>query len=83
MTALKQRKTRLTFETGCEVRERGAYRTVVIETASEFSAFVRLKGTRTRYAFDWASVYGMAVKQFVSQQRAEKAAARKAKRGGR
>ena len=79
MSNLATRKTKLTFETGCEVKERGTYRAVIIETTGVYTATVRLKGTRTRFPFDWASVYGMAVKQFVNQQRAEKRATKKAR----
>lgn len=83
MTALRERRTKLSFETGCEIRERGKYRTVVIETTGEYTAVVRLKGTRTRFAFDWASVYRLAVKQHVNQLRVEKLRARAARKGGR
>jgi len=47
MTALEQRKTRLTFQTADELRETGKTRAVIIEAEPAFAVF-RLKGTRHR-----------------------------------
>lgn len=78
MTALAKRKSRLTFETSDAVRYRGRLREVVIE-ATEYTAAVRLKGTRQRFEMSWAGIYNHAVRVAVEKARAEK----KAKRGGR
>lgn len=78
MTALAKRKSRLTFETSDAVRYRGRLREVVIE-ATEYTAAVRLKGTRQRFEMSWAGIYNHAVRVAVEKARAEK----KAKKGGR
>lgn len=75
MTALAQRKSKLTFETGDHVREAGRLRAVVIECENTF-AYVRLKGTRTRYQVEWSAMYSVAVKQHVAALKAEKKAKR-------
>lgn len=77
MTALYNRKTKLTFETGDVVRERGKLRAVIVETTGGTVAFVRLKGTRQRYPFEWSQVLHMAAKIAAAQVRAEKLAARR------
>lgn len=77
MTALAKRKSRLTFETSDVVRYRGRLREVVIE-ATEYTASVRLKGTRQRFEVSWAGVYNHAVKVAVEKQRAERKAQRRA-----
>lgn len=84
MTALQERRTRLTFETADSVRSRGAYRAVVIE-AEPRTCIIRLKGTRKRYSVSWAAVHDFAAKQEADALRREKAAAKKApaKRGAR
>jgi hypothetical protein len=79
MTSLSQRKSRLTFETGDTIRERGRSREVVIECENTF-AFVRLKGTKTRFQIEWGAIYHAAAKLAAAQVRREKLAARKAKR---
>ena len=56
MTALSQRKSKLIFETGSVIRERCRLREVVIEAEQTF-AYVRLKGTRTRFAIEWSAIY--------------------------
>lgn len=79
-TALASRKSKLVFETGDVIRERGKLRAVVIEIASPTVAYVRLKGTRTRFPFEWSAVYHMGAKNQAIRERNEKKAARK---GGR
>lgn len=71
MTALAKRKSRLTFETSDAVRYRGKQREVVIE-ATEYTASVRLKGTRQRFEMSWAGIYNHAVRVAVEKARAEK-----------
>ncbi len=73
MTALNKRKSRLTFETSDAVRERGKLREVIIE-ATEYTASVRLKGTRKRFEISWAGIYNHAVRVAVEKARAEKKA---------
>jgi hypothetical protein len=77
VTAIRKRKSRLTFETSDCVRYRGKLREVVIE-ASEFTADVRLKGSRQRFPISWAGIYNHAVKIAVNKAIAE----RKAKKAG-
>lgn len=79
MTALDQRKTKLIFETAALVRERGKCRNVVIE-ALPLCAVVRLKGTRTSYAIDYAAIYHHAARIRAEFVRREKAKAKKAGR---
>lgn len=71
MTALAKRKSRLTFETSDSVRYRGRLREVVIE-ATEYTAAVRLKGTRQRFEMSWAGIYNHAVRVAVEKARSEK-----------
>lgn len=78
MTSIAKRKSRLTFETSDVIRYRGKLREVVIE-ASEYTASVRLKGTRQRFEVSWAGLYNHAVKVAVERQRAERKAQRRAK----
>lgn len=52
MTALAQRKTRLTFETDTLVRRRP----VVVEP-EPLVCVVRLKGTRQRYPISWETIF--------------------------
>jgi hypothetical protein len=79
MTALRERKTRLTFETADELRERGDYRAVVVE-AEPTHAVLRLKGLRNRVSISWGAVYQFAMKLRADQLRREKQEARKTKR---
>lgn len=76
MTALSQRKSKLIFETGDTVRERGRRREVIIE-AEDTYAFVRLKGTRTRFMIEWSAIYTAAAKLAAAQQRREKLGGKK------
>jgi hypothetical protein len=76
VTALSQRKSKLIFETGDTVRERGRRREVIIE-AEDTYAFVRLKGTRTRFMIEWSAIYTAAAKLAAAQQRREKLGGKK------
>lgn len=78
MTALSERKTRLTFETAATVRERGRSREVVIE-AQPYLALVRLKGTRKTFPISYTTIYETAARIEAERVRAEKKAARKAR----
>ena len=78
MTALARRKSKLTFETSDVHRYRGKLREIIVE-ANEYTATVRLKGTRQRYEISWCGVFDHAVKIAVEKERAE----RKAKRAAR
>lgn len=71
MTALKARKSKLTFETASEVRDGRRYRPIVIEAEPEY-AVVRLKGTRQRLTVTWEAVYHVAAKIEAARVRAEK-----------
>lgn len=73
---LEQRKTKLSFQTGDVVRERGKLRQVVIE-AHPLYAEVRLSGLRSKYLIPWSAIHGAAVKMYVEAARREKAAAKK------
>jgi hypothetical protein len=80
MTALEQRKTRLTFETADGIRETGRYRAVVVEAEPE-SAIFRLKGTRHRIRVSWAGLYQFAARCEADRIRRDKALERQAKKG--
>lgn len=71
MTSLATRKTRLSFETSDSVRYRGRLREVIVE-ATEYTAAIRLKGTRQRFELSWAGIYNQAVKVSVERKRAER-----------
>ena len=76
MTALTERKTRLTFATADCTRERGRLREVIIE-AQPYLCVVRLKGTRRRLEISWAGIYNAACKLAAEKARAERNEARK------
>lgn len=78
MTPLRDRKTRLTFETDQELRYRGRLRPVVVMPQPWFCA-VRLKGTRVAYEISWETIFKHAAQIFADKQREE----RKSKRRGR
>jgi hypothetical protein len=82
MTALEQRKTKLTFETADGIRETGRHRAVVIEAEPEYAVF-RLKGTRHRIRVSWAGLYQFAAKCEADRARRDKDAERTAKKGRR
>lgn len=73
MTSLLERKSRLVVEFADCVRERGKYRPVTAEL-KPWGAEIRLKGMRQSFKLSAASMYDLAVKQFVAEQRAEKKA---------
>lgn len=76
MTTLRQRKTRLIFETESEVKERGKYRAVIIEAMPHF-AMVRLKGTRTKFPIPYAAIYHAAARLAAIEARDAKKRGRK------
>jgi len=80
MSVLAKRKTRAVVEFSDCIREHGKLRPVVMEL-SPYGMKVRLKGLRSSYEITPASVYTAAVLKFVNQKRAEKLAARKARKG--
>ena len=80
MTNLRSRKTRCIVMFDETIRERGKSREIVMEL-NPYSVRVRLKGMRGSYEIPAASVYNAAVARFVAQQRAEKLAAKKARKG--
>lgn len=79
MTTLSQRKTRLHFMTSDLIRERGAYRPVVVEASPEV-ATMRLKGTQHRVMISWAALYQFAARCEADRARREKDAAKKARK---
>ena len=84
MTKVVNRKSVLKFETEATVRYRRSLRNVIIEVdRAGRVAHVRLAGTRTRYPFTWDGLYTYAALNFAERTRAERKAARKAKKGSR
>jgi hypothetical protein len=71
MTALRERRTKLTFETASELRDGRRYRPIVIEAEPEF-AVVRLKGTRQRLTVTWEAIAHLAYKMEAAKVRSEK-----------
>jgi hypothetical protein len=82
MTALEQRKTKLTFETADYYKERSKSRAVVIEAEPEYAVF-RLKGTRHRIRVSWVGLYQFAARCEADRARRDKLAERNAKKGAR
>ena len=80
MSVLAKRKTRCILEFSDCIRERGKLREVIFEV-SAYGIKVRLKGLRGSYEIAPASVYNAAVARFVAQKRAEKLAAKEARKG--
>jgi hypothetical protein len=78
MTTLSQRKTKLTFETDNSLRGRA----LVVEPQPLYCS-IRLKGTRKRYDINWETIFYHAAEIAADRLRAERKAARKAKRFGR
>ena len=68
----------VTRESSAYVRDRGMRPVIVTITGSLIE--LRAKGLRSRETLDVASLYTMAVRQRVIREKAEKRAARKAKR---
>lgn len=79
MTKLSQRKSRLKFEVSTEVRSGRKLRAIIVE-CGEYTATIRLKGTRQRLEVDWEGVYVLAAKKEANRVRAEKLAAKGGKR---
>lgn len=79
MSALANRKTRLSVEFSDCVRERGKLREVTMEL-TPYGVKVRLKGMRQSYEITPSNIYNRAVILKVEQDRKEKAAKKKATR---
>lgn len=73
MTHLETRKSRLVFQTGDMIREKGRLREVVIEARPGY-ANVRLAGMRTAFAVSWGGIYHFAARLQQEKERAEKKA---------
>lgn len=80
MTDLTARVSRLRFRTVGEIKMRGKYRKVIIEAKPDY-AIVRLEGMRIAYSVSWEGIFWLGAKHFAAQTKAEKLAARKAKKG--
>lgn len=80
MTKLSERKTKLQFTTGAEVRYRGKMRPVVVEVSNEFIASVRLAGTRQRYPIAWETIFVKATEIAADHLRRDRKLARQARR---
>ena len=80
MSVLATRKTRAILEFSDCIRERGKLRPIVFEL-SPYGVKVKLKGLRGSYEITPSSIYNAAVARFVAQKRAEKLAAKKARKG--
>jgi len=76
MTALRNRKSKLSFATDREIRGRA----IVVEP-SPWVCAVRLKGTRQRYEISWDTIFVHAAQLAANKLRAERLEARKRKRG--
>jgi Fic family protein len=72
MTKLSERKTKLSFTTGAEIRYRGKLRAVVVEVENAFTANVRLAGTRQRYPFSWHGLHDWAAELYARSERDRK-----------
>lgn len=72
MTTLRERKTRLTFQTDAMLRNKA----IVVEP-TPWTCVVRLKGTRTRYEIAWPSIFFKAAEIAADKLRAERKARRK------
>jgi hypothetical protein len=71
----------VTRESSAFVRDRGLRPIIVTVTGSIIE--LRAKGLRQREALDLAACYSIAVKQRLNSEKAERAAAKKAKAAGR
>jgi hypothetical protein len=84
MTQISNRKTALKVETSAEVRVRGKMRPVVLEFDSRgFVVYMKLKGLRQRLPVDFVTIYQSACKIEARRVAAEKAEAKKLKKGAR
>jgi hypothetical protein len=79
MTALRERRTRLVFETDQEMRHRGKRRPILVMPQPWYCS-VRLKGTRAVYDIAWETIFMHAAQLVADKARAERRAARKAGR---
>lgn len=79
MGKLIDRKSKLSFETSDEIRERGKYRALIVG-AHPTHVELRLKGMRQGISISWSGVYNLAMQREVLRRKAEKKAARKAKK---
>jgi len=70
MSKLSARKTKLTFETADELRERGRHRAVLVQVFPAY-ATLRLKGMRQSFTITYGAIYHQAVKIEVAAQREE------------
>lgn len=75
MTTLSQRKTRLAFTTDNLIRGRE-----IVVCPEPLVCNLRLKGKRTTFSINWITVYEHAAKIAADRMRAEKKAARLARR---
>jgi hypothetical protein len=82
MSKLEKRKSRLLVEFSDCIRERGKSRPIVMELFP-YAVRVRLKGMRQSVEVTPASIWNLGMMKFVAQKRAEKLAAKKAKKGPR
>lgn len=69
-------------ESQATIRERGRSRAIVVGIIPGDVLELRLKGTRRRYLLGISSAFYQAVRLQAEQTKRERAAARKAKRGG-
>jgi hypothetical protein len=76
MTTLRDRKTRLTFETDQELRYRGKLRPVIVMPQPWLCA-VRLKGTQTTYEISWETIFKHAAQLAANRLREERKTRRK------
>lgn len=84
MTTISRRKSALNVVASATKRERRQLREIVLEfDPAGYAVNVRLKGTRNRLPISIEAIYDAAAKIAANRVRAEKAAARKAKKGGR
>lgn len=67
MSAIRDRKTKLKFETSATYQGRP-----IMGEADQFSVYLRLKGTRTRYEVPWEAAYILGAKLLDRQRRDEK-----------
>jgi hypothetical protein len=78
MTSLRERKTRLSFETDATLRNRE-----IIVEPTPWMCIVRLKGKRTRYEISWSTIFVKAAEIAADKLRQERKEARRRKKEGR
>ena len=71
MNSLRQRKTRLTFETADVLFECGTNRAVIIEAEPEYVT-LRLKGLQHRVSITWGALYHYAARIEADKARQSK-----------